>query len=358
MITTLQIDESTIVASSASGFTSSYIPVNLLDQPPICNLPADLPISFKPLPLTPMNQVCKFTFPNIITPPPIFIPKVAIPTSCTTFNGAVEVVTSSSSSQIAITGASSTINAPAPGCGFTSIIELALSAPKFCSQFTTGGSITFVGSDQIAIGGGITLTPSSVPDCGATLGGTIRLTHPDFCSSFAASSNITFTGTGDASVHGDIKLQPTQPPACGFTIGGNIAIDVPTSCKSMNFTTNLGFSSNNTLHFLVMPSSVQPIASSTGCGGNLAGNLLFDVSPSLLGLTSITLCSGAGNTGTTTVVATLDLDHNTTLSKVTPPLLPEPAKITDCLCTQKVTICDPTSGQTKSLDVYVDCASL
>jgi len=365
---TLKLDESSIVASPITGYTSNYIPADITLEPSYCTLPPDNTISFTPLPLTDLNQVCKFTFPQTIAPPPVFIPKVQFPTSCTTFNGSVIVNTSSSSSQISVTGASSTVNSSAPGCGFTSVLQLALSAPTFCSEFTAGGGISFIGTDQISVLGGVSLTPNTVPSCGATLGGQIKLQHPDFCSSFSSGGAVTVTGTGSVSITGDgITLSPAQPPNCGVALGGNINIHVPSACGSFGFSSNVN----------IIPKSSTPshisidgniTGSSSGCGGAISGDVQVGLAGTALDATKIVLCNLQGNHRFRTVTATLKLDGTQQVQTVellpakSFPHAPDDAAMTntiaDCLCSSLVSICttdDSNNIVVKTIRVYEDC---
>ena len=93
----LQIDLSTIkfgTIDSVEGYYVDYLPPADPTEPP-CLLPPEPEESFPPIPALPkIEQVCEFTFPDVVAIPPIFNPPNPEIIACEDFTAAVNITTS------------------------------------------------------------------------------------------------------------------------------------------------------------------------------------------------------------------------------------------------------------------------
>lgn len=217
----LEIDLSSInfstsvgVFNPAVGYKASYEAVNPADEPDVCNLPVQSnSLSIPALNLDTLNQVCKFNFPQVISPPPVFIPRPTFNPACEDFTASINV-----GFLHAATGNFSVNPISTPDCGLSinGVIDVIA-----CQTFNATSSVNIGGA---AHGSLFFSSSDGPPDCGLNLAGDIIV---NACEDFTATSSIKGCGTANPTV--SISAVPRSAPHCGVDLQGTICVDACTS---------------------------------------------------------------------------------------------------------------------------------
>ena len=203
-------------------FYAEYLPsYSTSSQKPLeCELPPLSTLTLTPVTLVPIEEVCVFTFPDIIPIPPVYNPPF-VPGGCGDFN-VINTFTVTSP----LSGALTAEAQGPPDCGIT--IGGSIGLADICEEITTQVDILSGGKNPPKLS--LTFENSGPPNCNLTLAGSIDV---DSCETFETSGSIAYGTVKTGTTLNTSTYTATGAPKCKLTLGGEVKIK---ACDTISIT--------------------------------------------------------------------------------------------------------------------------